>query len=135
MQDYIFVQSLDGHNQSVKTVSCSPNNQKIASGSNDKTIKIWDIETGESQTLIGHRETDWFGDVNSVAFSPNGKILASGSQDKTIKLWELDTGKIVRSVQLKKSIYSICFTPNGKTLVSSGDDTKITLIPLESLEM
>ena len=58
----------------------------LASGSGDKTIKLWDVATGtEIRTLTGHT-----GGVNSVAFSPDGKILASGSADGTILLWDVE---------------------------------------------
>ncbi len=57
----------------------------MASGSNDKTIKLWSLETQkEVATLQGHNDC-----VYSVAFSPDGKYLASGSEDKTVKLWHL----------------------------------------------
>ena len=63
----------------------SPDGKTIASGSNDKTIKLWDSQSGtELKTLAEHREG-----VTSVAFSPDGKTIASGSADKTIKLWDV----------------------------------------------
>jgi WD40 repeat protein len=59
----------------------------LASGSNDNTIKLYDLNTvTELKTLKGH--TNW---VNSVAFSPDSKILASGSKDHTVKIWKLDS--------------------------------------------
>ncbi|KAA8645832.1 WD40 repeat domain-containing protein [Aspergillus tanneri] len=67
----------------------------VASGSGDKTIKLWDTKTGlERQTLNGH--TSW---VGSVAFSPDGQTVASGSGDKTIKLWDAKTGLERRTLE------------------------------------
>jgi WD40 repeat protein len=64
-----------------------PNSKMLASGSNDHTIKLWDVATGkEKATFQEHTDR-----VLSLALSPIGKMLASGSRDKTIKLWQLPT--------------------------------------------
>ncbi len=77
--------TLSGHNAGVCSVSISPDGRTLASGSKDKTIKLWDIDTGELRhTLSGH--SHW---VNSVSISPDGRTLASGSEDNTIKLWRV----------------------------------------------
>ncbi|MGI2909791.1 WD40 repeat domain-containing protein, partial [Hassallia sp. VBCCA 56010] len=78
------------HSNSVRSVAFSPDGKTLASGSDDNTIKLWDVATGKlSQTLTGHSNS-----VRSVAFSPDGKTLASGSDDNTIKLWDVATGKL-----------------------------------------
>ena len=64
----------------------SPDGKTRASGSVDKTIKLWDLATGKDRAfLTGHH-------VHAVVFSPDGKTLASGGGDKTITLWDVATG-------------------------------------------
>ena len=63
-------------------------NQLLASGSADNTIRVWHLATGKLMDILtGHSEP-----VRSVAFSPNDQILASGGEDRTIKIWGLGTG-------------------------------------------
>jgi WD40 repeat protein len=67
----------------VNSVAWSPDGKRLATGSSDKTAKVWDAASGqELLTLRGHD-----GSVTSVAWSPNGKRLATGSYDKTAKVW------------------------------------------------
>jgi WD40 repeat protein len=115
---------LEGHQKSVKSVSFSPDGQTLATGSDDKTIKLWNVATGkEILTLQGHQKS-----VKSVSFSPDGQTLATGSDDNTIKLWNVATGKEIRTLQgHQESFYSVSFSPDGQTLASSSDDNTIKL--------
>ena len=67
----------------VESVAFVPDGKTLASGSDDKTVKLWDVGAGrELRTLSRHSDLVW-----SVAFAPDGKTLASGSEDGTIRLW------------------------------------------------
>jgi general transcriptional corepressor TUP1 len=72
----------------VNTVAISPDNRYVAAGSVDKSVRVWDTNTGFLVERLdgeqGHMDS-----VYSVAFAPNGRDLVSGSLDKTIKMWEL----------------------------------------------
>ena len=71
-----------GHTDWVKSVDFSPDGIHFISGSADRTIKLWNKNTGLIKTFTGHNDA-----VMSVSFSPNGKYFISGSKDRTIKLW------------------------------------------------
>ena len=74
--------TLKGHSGIVHSVCFSPNGQRIVSGGQDKTLKVWDSKTGQEMlTLKGHS-----GSVTSVSFSPDGKRIVSGSLDGTVKV-------------------------------------------------
>nr|CEG03950.1 unnamed protein product [Fusarium acuminatum CS5907] len=81
---------LKGHNSWVSSVVFSHDSKKVASASNDETIRIWDIEIGECERMLeGHNS--W---VSSVVFSYDSKKVASGCDDKTIRIWDAETGDI-----------------------------------------
>jgi WD40 repeat protein len=85
---------LQGHSSSVYCVAFSPDGKYLASGSNDKTVKFWSVESQkEVTTLQGHSSY-----ILSVALSPDGKYLASGSNDKTVKLWSVESKKEVATL-------------------------------------
>jgi hypothetical protein len=108
--------TLKGHSNLVKCVAFSPDGSRIASGSKDKTIKVWDSETGKQMlTLKGH------GEVESVVFSPDGKRIVSGSLDKTLKVWDAETGQEMLTLKGHLSfVRSVAFSPDGKR-IASGD--------------
>ncbi|WP_249268059.1 WD40 repeat domain-containing protein [Microcystis aeruginosa FBCC-A68] len=114
---------LEGHDSYVQSVNFSPDGKTLVSGSDDGTIKLWNVETGkEIRTLKGHD-----GYVSSVNFSPDGKTLVSGSL-QTIKLWNVETGEEILTLKgHDNGVNSVNFSPDGKTLVSGSNDETIKL--------
>lgn len=130
------VHTITGHRASVWSITFSPNGQFIASGSWDKTIKLWQLVTNQNgeikssllNTLNGH--SDW---VRSVAISPNSQILVSGSEDKTIKLWQISNGELLQNIQGHSDyIRCVAFSPDGTTITSGSDDKTVKIWDVNS---
>jgi len=113
----------------VTSIAISPDGKILASGSRDKAIKLWHLDSGELiYTLSGHLDR-----VSSVAISPDGKILASGSLDKTINLWDLLGGKLIHTLSGHLDrVSSVAISPDGKILASGSWDKTINLWDLGS---
>lgn len=115
------IRTMEGHSGGINGLCIMPDGRKAVSASNDKTIKVWDIEAGEElRTLTGHSES-----VNRVCITPDGRMMVSATQDKTLKVWDMETGEELRTLTgHDKSVYGVCITPDGKKAVSaSGDNT------------
>ncbi|KAF4230403.1 hypothetical protein CNMCM6457_005979 [Aspergillus fumigatiaffinis] len=126
------LQALEGHYDTVRSVAFSPNGQLLASGSFDKTIKLWNASIGElRQTLEGHS-----GSVCSVVFSPDAQLLASGSYDKTIKLWDVSTGELRQTLEGHYALVrSLAFSPDAQLLASGSYDKTIKLWDVSTGEL
>ncbi|CAI7650497.1 unnamed protein product [Penicillium glandicola] len=116
------LQTLEGHSSAITPVTFSPDGQ-VASGSGDKTIRLWNGITGKEQHVLeGHASL-----VTLVACSPNGQI-ASGSLDKTIRLWDPTTGKERHILKGHSGpVTSLAFSPDGQILASGSEDKTIIL--------
>ncbi|MEG4121590.1 AAA family ATPase [Microcoleus sp. N9_B4] len=115
--------TLDGHTDSVMSVSFSPDSEVLASASKDKTVKLWTRSGRLIKTLTGH--TGW---VTGVTFSPDGSMLASASDDGTLKLWNRD-GRLLRTFEGAHNsfVLGVAFSPDGKMLASAGYDNSVKL--------
>jgi WD40 repeat protein len=125
------VRIFSGHAGFVESVAFTPDGLRLASGSYDKTIKLWETATGrELKTLTGHA-----GEVRSLAFSPDGHMLASGSENWTIKLWDTATGRELRTLigeggkveSFLSRVNSLVFSPDGRWLAAGNDDRTVRL--------
>jgi WD40 repeat protein/tRNA A-37 threonylcarbamoyl transferase component Bud32 len=107
--------TITGDSNFVNPVAITPDGKTLASGGEDGTIRLWNLQTGElKNTFKGHTSA-----VYVLVFSPDGQALASGSADESIKLWNLQTGGLIHTLSGRaKGISAITMTPDSQTLVS-----------------
>jgi len=112
---------LSGHTHSVKSFVFSPDGTSLISGSEDKTIKLWDMQTGGVvRTFQGH--TGW---VVSVSISADHTKIASASHDRTIRLWNIQTGECHHIIEQNIRVGCVCFSPLDPKLLISSSGGKI----------
>ena len=121
----------EGHKDEVNSISFSPDGSILASGSDDNTIRLWDVATGQLKNILEDSTSKWHHFYTSVAFSSDGSILAGGiTGDDTIVLWDVTTGSHQKTLRGGKEIAnttSVAFSPNGSTLASGNEDGIIRL--------
>jgi WD40 repeat protein len=112
-----------GHEGEVTSARFSADSRQLASCGLDRTIRVWQIDSGASHALRGHTD-----DVFAVAFHPDGTRLASAGRDRAIWLWDLARGEEVARLQGHTNyVWSLAFSPDGTTLVSGSGDRTVRL--------
>jgi WD40 repeat protein len=131
---------LRGHGHLVLALAYSPDGKRVATASTDKTVKLWNAETGTLQaTLKGHAAG-----VNAVSWNPDGRRLASGSSDGTIKLWDATTlkeiasfkghedvhknhGDVQYTIEWWRGVSTLSWDQAGRRLASASNDGTVKL--------
>ena len=116
------------HEATVESVAFSPDGSKVVSGSDDNTIRLWDLN---SRSELASFKGGEYG-VSSVAISPDGSKVVSGDNN-TIRLWDLNSKSELASFKGHKDIVrSVVFSPDGSKVVSGSDDRTIRLWDINS---
>ncbi len=118
-----------GHSGEVYALAVTPDGRQVVSGSQDKTLKVWDLEIGsELRTLSGHSGAVW-----AVAVTPDGRQVVSGSGDKTLKVWDLETGSELHTLSGHSDwVNAVAVTPDGRQVVSGSADKTLKVWDLET---
>lgn len=124
MQTGSELRTLTGHSNWIKSLAVSSDGQKLASGSNDRSIRVWEVASGKQLVrLEGHE-----GPIEALAFSPDNRWLVSGSADATIRVWDSASGhELQRLTGHTKGVTALAFGTDGRFVASGSADTTVKL--------
>lgn len=127
-----FCRILLGHTREVNGVAFSPDAKTLVSGSLDRSIRMWDSQTGRLAQVI---QTDMQG-VMCLCLSPDGEMMVSGHTDHTIHLWDSQTKQIKHTLcGHTEKITTLAFSPDGETLASGSYDCLVYLWNVQTGEV
>ncbi|KAJ2392590.1 U3 small nucleolar RNA-associated protein [Coemansia sp. RSA 2603] len=123
--------TFQAHDKDINSICVAPNDNIFATGSQDKTAKVWDVATGKPLgTLQGHRRGVW-----NVSFSPVDRVIATTSSDRTAKLWSLSDFSCLKTLEgHTNSVLRVEFMTRGTQLMTTGSDGLIKLWNINNAE-
>lgn len=108
-----------------RKVRSSPQPLRPVTGSDDTTVKFWNVETGQVvQTLTGHTQR-----IYALAFTADGRTLLTGSLDGTARLWDWQSGRELRRYVGQGAIGSAIFSPDEQSVLIGSSDGKVYITP------
>lgn len=118
------IRTLGPHESDINSCAFGPDGSFIVSASEDKTLKVWDVESGrELLTLAGHEQG-----ISDCAVSPDGSFIVSASKDGTLKVWNTATGERRRTLTGHEAAVRACaISPDGFTAISASDDRTLKI--------
>jgi WD40 repeat protein len=120
------------HTSEVTAVAVTPDGTRIVSGSDDRTLKVWDLASGELvQTLEGHADA-----ITAIAITPDGARAVSACRDQTIKVWNLGAAAAAPGqVGHAAAVTAVTVVPGGMRAITAGDDYTVRIWDLERGEL
>lgn len=120
---------LRGHEQDIYSLDFSRDGRILASGSGDRTTRIWNMMDGSCQHVLRITDANQKDPgVTSVAISYDGRLVATGSLDKMVRVWDTHTGQLMEQLEgHRDSVYSVAFMPNENEIISGSLDKTIKL--------
>ncbi|KAL1608381.1 general transcription repressor [Paraconiothyrium brasiliense] len=105
----------------IRSVCFSPNGQYLATGAEDKVIRVWDI----ASRTIKHQFTGHEQDIYSLDFAKNGRIIASGSGDRSVRLWDLETNQQVLNLSIEDGVTTVAISPDSRYVAAGSLDKSV----------
>jgi WD40 repeat protein len=130
IEDHIYteVRRFEGHTAKVTCIAFSPDGKRALSGSEDKTLRLWEVQSGKEL-----RRFEAGGRSDAIAISPDGHMALSGGIDGFVRLWDMESGKEIRRFKGHKgAVTSVAFSPDGRHALSGGIGDAVRLWDVET---